>query len=74
MIVLLSGIKILAVCSFVSSQSTFVMDGQTDKWTDRQMELQLPIFALAVKISVVICNPMWSFVLISYIPGGYIFE
>jgi len=36
MITLSDGIKISAVCSIVSSQSTRVTDGQTDRRTDGQ--------------------------------------
>ena len=36
MIALLCGVKISAVCYFVSSQSTRVTDRQTDRGTDRQ--------------------------------------
>jgi len=36
MIILSCGIKISAVCSIVSSQSTHVTDRQTDRRTERQ--------------------------------------
>jgi len=38
MITLSCGIKISTVCSFVSSQSTHVMDRQTDGRTDRETD------------------------------------